>query len=103
MSWDDYVFEDPMESYERCQEDSHYWQDRPFRSSFAPDPLYYFTEVSYTNISKTKKAYQLNIEGQNMWVPKGLLKQWTNATVFIHTDFYENKLYELDEDEFECV
>jgi hypothetical protein len=25
MSWDDYVFEDPMESYDRCQEEGDYY------------------------------------------------------------------------------
>lgn len=98
MAWHEYVFEDPLESLERSQDDYGYNTGKYSNSysSFVANPLYYFTEVNYKYISSTKKAYRLNIEGVDMWVPKTLLKSWTKSSVYIHTEFYENKLHELD-------
>lgn len=97
MSWDDYVFEDPYESYDRGQEDAYSGSGRYRRNKqqFVPDPLYYHTHCSFTEIvADTPKALLFLIDEQELWVPRALCKELNliTNTVYIHTDFLNEHL-----------
>lgn len=57
----------------------------PSRKIFVKDPLYYHRRVSYDCvIHATEKAYLIQKEGKEFWVPKQLVASISEQTITVH-------------------
>jgi len=56
MSWDDYCFEDHMESYERSNGDDHYWRMNTYRDYDPPKRQSYPKDTRSLELANTLKG-----------------------------------------------
>lgn len=63
-----------------------------------PNPLFYFTKMSYVSIvAETEKAHLIELrDNVEVWFPKSLCKEWDfeNKTVYIYTKVLKKNVKE---------
>lgn len=88
------AMEDNMPGGRAYEEGYYEWNFS--RTSFIYNPLFYFKQVKYNKIeAETKKA--MLVDG--IWVPKSLIRELKEDTMYIHTKFLINKAKESRDNE----
>jgi hypothetical protein len=77
------TFDHELDAYESLE--AFGYRDAPPRRVFLRDPLYYHRRVSYDCvIHATEKAYLIQKEGKEFWVPKQLVASIGENILIVH-------------------
>ncbi len=77
-----------MSYYEDFQEGNEYEaRQHADEEPFIPNPLYYHRKVSCRFVRETEKAFLLEVNKVENWVPKALCREITDSTMYILAAF----------------